>query len=448
MVKLNVNPSKITGKIKAMNGVGQPPIEGISCRHLHFLKEAFIPYSRLHDVGGAFGGNIFVDIPNIFRDFSADENDPASYDFKFTDILINGLIEVDCMPIFRLGVSIENYHYIQAYRIFPPDNYEKWARICAQIIRHYCEGWADGFHHNIVYWEIWNEPDFEPLPEKNQMWLGTAEEFYTLYSITATYLKRCFGNSIKVGGYGSCGFYGIFADPKKYAIDADPRNDAWTTDISHVYHIDFFHGFLRHLQKTNAPLDFFSWHTYCTVQDAELIADYIDQVLIQYGFGNVETMLNEWNPTPGKALLGSTEACANAAAMMCAMQNKKTDILCYYDARMRAGAFGGLFNAITEQPYSTYYAFMAFGEMRMLEHQLECSLEGEMPGLYAVASGNCKNRIIMIVNISGEDAELATNLDPTMSVYLIDNNHLYTKSKYKADGFVLRANQVAVIKDV
>lgn len=32
-----------------------------------YLKEAHIPYSRLHDVGGCFGGNMFVDIPNVFK---------------------------------------------------------------------------------------------------------------------------------------------------------------------------------------------------------------------------------------------------------------------------------------------------------------------------------------------------------------------------------------------
>ena len=77
------------GDIRAMHGVGQPPMMGIDDSMLHFLTEAGIPYSRLHDVGGAYGNNRFVDIHNIFRDFGADETKEESYDFAFTDILIS-----------------------------------------------------------------------------------------------------------------------------------------------------------------------------------------------------------------------------------------------------------------------------------------------------------------------------------------------------------------------
>ena len=57
---------------------------------MQILCDAGITYSRLHDVGGALGGNRYVDVPNIFRDFDADENDSNSYDFVFTDELIKG----------------------------------------------------------------------------------------------------------------------------------------------------------------------------------------------------------------------------------------------------------------------------------------------------------------------------------------------------------------------
>ena len=84
-----VDASCELGPVKPVNGVGQPPILGWSNMSMfHYLKEAGIPYSRLHDVGGAFGKNVYVDIPNLFRDFDADENDPASYDFAFTDLLM------------------------------------------------------------------------------------------------------------------------------------------------------------------------------------------------------------------------------------------------------------------------------------------------------------------------------------------------------------------------
>ena len=83
MAKITVNFDKIVGKIKPMHAVGQPPFGGgflkLNFAPMQYLTDANIPYSRLHDVGGAFGGNRYVDIPNLFRDCDADETDPNSY---------------------------------------------------------------------------------------------------------------------------------------------------------------------------------------------------------------------------------------------------------------------------------------------------------------------------------------------------------------------------------
>lgn len=151
MNTVQVNFNDIIGKIKPIHATGQPPFGG-GFRMLNFtpmehLKNAHIPYCRLHDVQGAFGSNRYVDIPNIFRDFNADETDPANYDFAFTDVMIEAMYQYDLKPIFRLGVTIENQCHIKPLRIIPPEDPAKWARICEHIIRHYNEGWADGFHY-------------------------------------------------------------------------------------------------------------------------------------------------------------------------------------------------------------------------------------------------------------------------------------------------------------
>ena len=185
-----INFDKTVGIIKPVNGVGQPPIYSYTNTSLfHYLKEAGVPYSRLHDVGGAYGMNIYVDIPNVFRDFDADENDPASYDFTFTDYLMKGLVDNGVEPYYRLGVTIENAQRIKAYRIFPPKDYAKWARICEHVILHYTQGWADGFNMEISHWEIWNEPENGRLEDnENMMWRGTWEQYMDLYGTAATYL--------------------------------------------------------------------------------------------------------------------------------------------------------------------------------------------------------------------------------------------------------------------
>ena len=210
-MNLTVDFNRTIGTIKPMNGVGQPPFAGTDFSMIQYLKEAKIPYSRLHDVGGAYGGFRWVDVPDLFRDFSADETKEESYDFTFTDLLITALMENGVEPFFRLGVTIENSAKIKAYRLDPPSNYHKWARICEHIIRHYTEGWANGFHYKIEYWEIWNEPDNYEDPMENQMWRGTKEQYYAFYEVSSKHLKQCFPH-LKIGGYASCGFYAISRD--------------------------------------------------------------------------------------------------------------------------------------------------------------------------------------------------------------------------------------------
>lgn len=48
--------------------------------------------------------NRYVDIENIFRDFDADSENPDSYDFAFTDWLLEAIVKEGTEPFFRLGV--------------------------------------------------------------------------------------------------------------------------------------------------------------------------------------------------------------------------------------------------------------------------------------------------------------------------------------------------------
>ena len=338
MEKMVIDFKNYIGQIKPMHAVGQPPILGINCRMFDYLKEAHIPYSRLHDVGGPFGGNMFVDIPNLFRDFSADPQDPESYDFAFTDILITELINRGIEPFFRLGVTIENYRSIKAYRINPHEDYDKWAQIGEGIIRHYTEGWANGFTYKITYWEIWNEPDNFEDPNENEMWTGTPEEYYRLYEVSSKYLKSKFPH-LKIGGYASCGFYALTQSKNEFA-SCSPR---------YQYFMDFFDGFLEYIKSHNCPLDFFSWHSYSDTVEANIIAaDYVRKKLDENGYGLTEHTLNEWNCRPnlkGKALHAAL-TCAN----MLALQNTSLDSAMFYDAKCGRGIYAGMFDCMLYEP--------------------------------------------------------------------------------------------------
>ena len=100
MAKIKLNLSESLGVMKPMHAGGQPPVISTARdTFFHYMTEAGIPYSRLHDVGGAFGQGKYVDIHNIFRNFDADENDPESYDFAFTDLLLEQLHKAGVEPM-------------------------------------------------------------------------------------------------------------------------------------------------------------------------------------------------------------------------------------------------------------------------------------------------------------------------------------------------------------
>ena len=383
-VRVSVDCTTPTGPVKAVNGVGQPPKTGLLGFGLfNHLTKAGIPYSRLHDVGGVQAQNMFVDIPNVFRDFEADETDPANYDFAFTDELMKALEKAKVEPIFRLGVTIENYPHIKRYRIFPPKDFAKWARVCEHVIRHYTEGWANGFRMKISYWEIWNEADFHPDQAKNMMWYAPFSEYCRLYGVAAKHLKEKFPH-LKIGGYASCGFY--------VASEANPNEQQ-------THHLDCIREFLDYVRREKCPLDFFSFHSYAKVEDIIRQISYGKGLLREYGFGDVETWLNEWLPAPSHKKLGTAEQASEIAAMLVGMQNSELDAACIYDARCGTGMFSPLFNPLTYEPHKAYYAFTAFNELRKLGTAVKV-VQDERAGLWSAAACRGDDAALLIVNAS------------------------------------------------
>ncbi len=393
MAKIKVDFSKITGKMKPVHAVGQPPIIGWSSDKLfHYLTEAGIPYSRLHDVGGGFGGGKFVDIPNVFPDFNADPDDPASYDFTWTDPLITSLMNAKVEPYYRLGVTIENEVWRKAYRVNPPEDPEKWAKICAGVIRHYTRGWANGFEYDIKYWEIWNEP--ECTNGRRVMWTGTWEQYLELYDVTSKLLKAEFPE-IKIGGYASIGFYAL--------KEMDPES-TWCKNCQS--YIDLFLQFMQYIKDHNCPMDFFSWHSYDEPKYTALYANYVAEKLKEYGYGHAEQHLNEWNCGPQNR----DKAChaAATAGFLISMQNSPVDIGMFYDARCGTSIYGGLFNPMTLRPLKSYWAFPAFNELYRRKDQVEA--ESDTEDLYVAAAAGDPEGAVLIVNFRNETLDLELDL--------------------------------------
>jgi hypothetical protein len=192
MAKIKINFNREVGPVKPLHGVNNgPKTANFTYDATDYFQEAGFPFSRLHDTEYPFGGGEFVDIGCIFRRFDSDVNDPANYNFTLTDEYLKAIDQAGAKIIYRLGASIE--HQPVKVHIYPPADALQWAKICEHIILHVNEGWANGMHLGIEYWEIWNEPD---IP---QCWAGTYEEFYALYRTAVTYLKSRFPY-LKFGG--------------------------------------------------------------------------------------------------------------------------------------------------------------------------------------------------------------------------------------------------------
>ncbi len=357
------------GKIKPMHAVNNGP--GGSAVRGTGNDEAFcaagIPYARNHDASfySGYGGEDTVDVHRIFRDFSRNEYDPASYDFRATDAYVARTEACGTHVFYRLGASIE--HGIK-HGTFPPSDFAKWARICAHIIRHYNEGWANGFHYGITYWEIWNEPDCVNPDGSNPCWQGTEEEFVTFFCTALSYLKTTFP-TLKIGGPAFCG---------------GPSFDSAVPSLHHKL--------FSALQAQGLRPDFYSFHFYGrTPEDACYVISLHDRLLAQYGMTGVETILNEWNYncgwigedfTRGVETIKGQKGASFTTAVMCAGQASTLSMLMYYDAR--PSSYCGLFDTDTLQRRPGYYPFYFYGNLYRMGTALPLT---DLPaGIYGCAA--------------------------------------------------------------
>lgn len=414
-MKLYVNYNNAAGKIKPMNAVNNGPVYkrtgGQNSGNLDTYTAANIPFARTHDASfcPSYGGEHTVDVHLIFRDFDADPYDPASYDFHLTDEYMETIKLAGTEPFYRLGSKIE--HESKKYGTLPPRDFKKWAVICEHIIAHINEGWADGTHLGVRYWEIWNEPDLSADDSNDKLtWGGTAAEFYDFYATAAKHLKERFPH-LKIGGPALCGY-----------------NEQWVR------------GFLDRVKKDNLPLDFLSWHvyTYDAVWTGTL-SRIFRNTLDEYGLNNTESILNEWNYVKdwnGEGWVKSIETmigmkgAAFIAAVMSVCQCAPVDMLMYYDAR--PCAMNGMFSFYTKKPLCGYYPIKAWGEM--LKMGDECETVCDIPDIYATAAADGDDKMLLVTYYTDSDSALPKTFDielcgiddsRELSVCLLDETHRY-----------------------
>jgi len=251
-------------EVRTVHGVNGAGVSGNYWLDLTpWLRHWRVPMVRLHDA--TFDAHDTVDLHHLFPDPSADPDDAGNYRFELTDLLLTHLREAGLEIYFRLGESIEHQPLLTW------NTQQRWdvgilARVCANIVRHYNQGWADGHHWGIRYWEFWNEPH----GPKN--WDGTPKEFFERYTAVARAVKQVDPN-VRIGTAG----FGIgFVEPES----------AWGQ------------GLVR-LATEGVPIDFVSWHAYLCdwatlVSSSRAVRELLDRI----GLQDAESHLGEWGFRP------------------------------------------------------------------------------------------------------------------------------------------------------
>jgi hypothetical protein len=289
----NIDPANLTatihfeqeyGRIAPIHGVNNGPlvlkkweIEG--CQHIWYgsnytdeYNKMQIPSSRTHGEGPGDMNRIWV---------HADENgvpvyeghDPlnmSNYDFSETDQRVQATMATTHTSVYwRLGYpkAYPSYEECSDWRS-PPDNFTVFAQAAVQVLKHYREGWNEGFYFDSFdAVEVWNEPYL------SEWWNGTADEYYELYHAVNTAVTNEFGNEIEV----------IAA----ITIGESTR--------------DFSERFLELAQQNNEPIDAVYAHlyrinpsqtTYFFTHPTESLGAF----LAQYGYSeNTPVYITEWN---------------------------------------------------------------------------------------------------------------------------------------------------------
>jgi xylan 1,4-beta-xylosidase len=384
--EVQVDASRVTGSIRSFQGLNGPPfpiMEGLPSL-IQQYKALHIDMVRTHDIMGPtdIAAQYSADNPllkwlvpddqqraamvqfcqatEIFPDWNADPEKAESYHFAESDKFIQAIRETGAEVYYRIGRS-----FGADYTDLP--DFDKFAAVAKHIAMHYNQGWANGFHDKIRYWEFWNEPDL-PL-----FWTETPEKFYVLYEKTARALKSV-DPSMKVG-----------ADAQALGFNAGPYRE----------------GLIEYCAAHNVPLDFYSWHHYAMTSadpyDMVRIGADIRRLLDTQGFPKAESVLSEWNLTPDftereRARLQGMENAAFIGAALIYMQDSAVDRAHFYRGD---AAWMGLFG-LRGQYFKTAHAFRATGAL--LETPERLALSGaDTLGFAAIAGRSRDGKSVQVL---------------------------------------------------
>lgn len=380
---VRVDLSIPTGEIKPLHGMCNGPVSYGSDISDAF-REIGVPFVRFDGADTAAGGYA-VDISKIFRNPEGDPADPHNYSFELTDRYVEAALLSGAKVIYRLGESRDP---LGAVGNMPCDDIDLWARVCVNVIRHYNEGWANGYRFDIQYFELWSGSD-------------DVKRDIEIYGRLANAVKM-HDESVKVGGM--C--YG----------DGSGSRELLRACKKHRYPIDF----LTVESLSGNPAD---------------VRGELDSLAVfakNQGLSGVEIILGRWmfvdNDIIGdvpvrKALQlndrGSREARRNlalsarsvkgaayAAATMLALNDAPgVATACFFDAQPAISPFCALTDRFGT-PEKPFYAFRAFGELYKARNAVLCVVDRQdgyaHSGIYAsAATSDSGEGIILLASFGG-----------------------------------------------
>jgi len=269
--EFTVRVGNVGARVRPLNGVNAGPGHmnpPSLARHVYAdqYREMGITLVRAHDYYGP------CDLSTIFPwGWGPHEMLPAdTYRFAETDAVLEEIAQAGCSVLFRLG---ESWRKGETSYPLPPD-FSQVAGVCAAIVRRY-SGPSPPGGQRVRLWEIWNEPnhymfwDLQADPH--------SEQFFDLYAEIARTLRHQTAR-IKLGGPGTAG--------------------GTTQEIT-----DFAARFAQACLDRDAPLDFYSWHSYNRDHEGPYVfarqAQAVRQALIGVdpSLARVENVLSEWSST-------------------------------------------------------------------------------------------------------------------------------------------------------
>ena len=376
-----------------------PTICSQTAQDLSDVKSMGFKYARTHDWALINPNERVCDYFHIFPLMHLDAKDPKNYWFGPTDYLLKRTREEAGLDVFfRLGTSIEHSGHKIHFNALIPDDFDKVAEIFAGTVRHYNNGWANGFNWGIKYWEVWNEPEgIENMwcPPEGTEGLSPEQlkvkrdecraKFVKFFVCALKRLKTEFGDSIKVGGPALCWC-----------------NDVWIKDI------------LAACREANVAPDFISWHGYiCNPVQFNLESERARKLCDSYGFPKCELIVNEWHyfgehytwadlrsPDPKVNARvqdgpdghnGISSACFTLSTLA-NIQRSKLDQAYYYGCR-HSGSWG--FKDGQQRKYKVFYALKLFGDV-VRDYSTICASESNGPiTTFAVKNADGKKALLI-----------------------------------------------------